>query len=118
MIPALRNLQRLPIPLTADPIDQPMLTVDPAGPPAAEIAAERLGLAGAAKGVAATVPDQVVEAGEQLGVFGLPVEIVGPGSRPEDKLHGSISSCSSPCPASRSRIASSSRSALAGERNR
>lgn len=74
MIATLRNLQRLRITFTANPIDQPMLAVDPAGPPAAEVAAQRLGPAGTAKGVAAALLDQVIEAGEQLGGFGLPVE--------------------------------------------
>lgn len=67
MIAALRDLQRLRLPLAAHPIDQPMLAVDAAGPPAAQVSAQRFGLAGAAKGIAAAFRDQIVEAGEQLG---------------------------------------------------
>jgi len=68
MIATLCNLQRVRITFSADPINQPMLAIDPAGPSAAEIATERLGLAGAAKWVAAAALDQVVEAGKQLVV--------------------------------------------------
>ena len=48
MIATLRNLQRLRLALAAHPIDQPMLAVDPPGPPAFQIAGQRFGLAGAA----------------------------------------------------------------------
>lgn len=54
MISALRNLQRLRLTLAADPIDQPMLAIDPAGPPAAQLAAQRFGLARAARGIPAS----------------------------------------------------------------
>jgi hypothetical protein len=48
----------------------------------------------------------------------VPIPIVVPGRRPEDDLHGRISSCSSPLPASSPRTASSRRSALRGELSR
>src|SRR4051812_27295279 len=118
MVPALRHFQRLRLALAADPIDQPLLPVDPTRPPAGEIAAQRLGLARPAEGVAHAFLEERVEPGEHLRIFGLPVEIVLPGGPPEDQLHGSISACSSPSPASSPRTASSNRAAFAGERSR
>ena len=118
MIPALRHFQRLCLALTAHAIDQPMLAIDAAGSPATEVSAERFGLAGAAEGIAHAFLEQAVQAIERLSVFRLPIEIILPGSRPEDDLHGSINSCSSPSPASRPRTASISRSAFFGDCNR
>ena len=118
MIPALRHVERLARALARHPNHQPMFPVDAARPPARQVAAERFGLAGPAKGVAHAFLEQRVDPFERLAALGLPVQIIVPGGRPEDNFHGSISSCSVPSPASRPRTASSSRAALAGELSR
>jgi hypothetical protein len=47
LIPALRDLQRLRIAAGRHAVHQPVLMIDPARPPARQIAAERFGFAGA-----------------------------------------------------------------------
>jgi hypothetical protein len=118
MIPALRDLKRLRIALARHPIYQPMLAVDPAGPPAGQIAAERFRLAGAAERIAHAFLDQRIDAFEALPVVALPAEIVIPRPRREDQLHGSINARSTRLPASSSAMLSSSRFALAGDCSR
>jgi hypothetical protein len=61
MIPALRDLQRLRIATAAHPVHQPMFAIDPARPPAGQVAAERPGLAGAGKRVTLAFLDQRID---------------------------------------------------------
>ena len=116
MIPALRDLQGLRIAAARHAVYQSVLMVDPARPPARQIAAERFGFAGALERMAAAFFDQRVQLVHDLGVMILPVTIVLPSRRPEGYIHGkgtaSASSASNP------RTASSNRSAFLGERNR
>src|SRR6476469_9781108 len=112
MIAALRHFERLNFALAIDAIHQPMFAIDTAGPPAAQVSTQGFGLAGAAEGIAHAFLEQAIQAVAALRAFRLPVEIILPGRRPEDYLHGSINSCSSPSPASRPRTASISRSAF------
>src|SRR5437868_11361573 len=112
MIAALRHFQRLRLAFAAHPVDQPMLLVDPPRPPSREVAAEGLGLAGAAKRVAHAFLQQGAEPGQQFLVLGLPVEIFAPGTFGEDRFHGSIRSRSIPLPASSSAMLLSRRAAL------
>ena len=67
MIPALRHLQRLLVPRPDHPIDRPMFQADPPRPPARQVAAQRLRLAGPLERVAAAFLDQGVEPGEHFG---------------------------------------------------
>ena len=64
MIPTLRNLQRLRVATAAHPVHQPMFAIDPAGPPAGQVPAERLGLPGAAKRVTLAFLDQHIDASQ------------------------------------------------------
>jgi len=59
-----------------------MLVADPARPPARQVAAERLGLAGALERVAATFLDQRVELAGQLRVMLLPTAVIVTRPRP------------------------------------
>ena len=116
MIPTLRNLQRLSIAAARHAVHQPVFMVDPARPPARQVAAEGFGFAGALERIASTFLDQRVQLVHDLGVVILPVTIVLPSRRPEGYVHGNdIASAS---PASKPRTASSKRSAFLGERNR
>ena len=81
MIPALRNLHRLSVTTSRHAVNQPMLMVDPARPPARQIAAERFGFAGAFERMAAAFLDQRVQLVEQLGIARPEVDIFGPGAR-------------------------------------
>lgn len=60
MIPALRDLQGLRIAAARHTVHQPVLMVDPARPPARQVAAERFGFAGAFERMAAAFLDQRV----------------------------------------------------------
>jgi hypothetical protein len=60
-IPALRHFEHLSSALADNAIDQPMLSVDPPRPPARQIAAEQLGLSGAAKWVARAFLEQRID---------------------------------------------------------
>jgi len=78
MIPARRHFERLPVALATHTIDQPMLAIDAAGPPAGQRAAERFGLAGAAEGIAQAFLEQAIHSIEQFRVLGLPAKILAP----------------------------------------
>ena len=81
MIPALRNLHRLRVTTSHHAVNQPMLMVDPARPPARQIAAERFGFAGALERMAAAFLDQRVQLVEQFGIARPEVDIFSPGAR-------------------------------------
>jgi len=81
MIPALRYLQRLRIAASRHAVYESVLMVDPARPPARQIAAERFGFAGAVERMAAAFLDQRVQLVEQLGIARPEVDIFGPGAR-------------------------------------
>lgn len=95
-----------------------MLRRDPARPPACQVALERFGLAGAAKGVAAAFGDQGVDPGEDFPILVDPRQVFGPGIGVESDFHGSMSSCSSPSPASSRAIPSIKCFAFAGDDSR
>ena len=118
MIPARQHLERLPFPLPAHAVHQPVFGRDAAGPPAGQVAFERFGLAGAAGGVAHCLHDQDVDPFEHLRVLALPCEIIAPCVGAEDDDHGMISSCSSPRPASSSAMPSIKCFAFAGDDSR
>lgn len=88
MIPALRHLQRLRLPTARHAIHQPVLLIDPPRPPARQIAAERLGLAGALERMAAAFLDQGVQLVDDLRVMLLPMAVIVPRRRPERHVHG------------------------------
>jgi hypothetical protein len=115
MMPALRHLQRLLLAAPRHPVHHAMLLVDPARPPAWQIAAQRLGLARSLERVPAAFLDQAVRSVAQPGVMLLPMAIILPRRRPERHFHGKGALSS---PASKQRTASSGRLAFFGERNR
>ena len=69
-----------------------MFAVDAARPPARQIAAERFGLAGPAKGIAHAFLEQRVDPVDNLGFLGLKRDILPPGAGREGDIHGSVSS--------------------------
>ena len=75
---ALQDDQHLPFSTPIDAIDQTMFLGDAARPPSREITLERLGFAQTPERIAADIPQQFVEPGQQ-GAVGLdPVLIVCP----------------------------------------
>lgn len=95
-------------------IDETMLFVDPAGPVAGEIAAERFRLSDAFKRGAEDVLDEQLDAVQQPAVMFLKSEVVRPRGGREAELHGSSRSFSSDWPASASAIDRRRWAALAG----
>lgn len=83
MIPALGDQQGV----IFHPVDQPVLLVQPAGPPAGQAALERFRLARSCRRRARALADQPVQATEQFAVLLLPVEIILPGLIMKDDLH-------------------------------
>src|SRR5690606_26489807 len=98
-------------------IDQSMLLIDPARPPAGKLAFQRLRLACAAKRRPQTLADQAVDLLELLAVEGLPVEVILPALFLEGQLH-STRSRAWPSPASSSATALRRRAAFVGLRSR
>ena len=79
MVAALGDFELLFTALTRHPVDQPIFHCYPSGPPALQIAAQRLRLADAGKGLALAVADQSIQPFQKALVVRLPVEIVFPG---------------------------------------
>ena len=94
-------------------VDQAMLVIDAAGPPAFELTAQGLWLSYAKEWCAQTFFDEGVDAKHQFWVRGLPMEVVLPCPVRENQFH-SISALSVPPPASSSAMLASSRSAFFG----
>lgn len=96
-----------------DSINQPMLPIQAARPPARELPFERLRLAGPVKRGARTFLDETVQAGKQLAIMLLPIEVVVPSLFMEDDLH-SIRAFSTPLPVSSSSTAFNRRLEFSG----
>ena len=109
MKPALRDQQ----PVLGRPVHQPMLPVDPPGPPPRHPAPQRFRLTNSGKRRPRTFLDQDVHPFQQRPVRRLPVQILRPGPFAENQPHSS-SSCSVPLPSSNSAIEANKRSAFAG----
>src|ERR1700727_2089560 len=92
-----------------DPVNQPMFTGDPAGPPACQLALQRLRLGDARERGALSVPDETGDPGERGWVVLRPILVVVPSVGAKMHSHrfpgagGSISSWSVVRPASNSR---------------
>ena len=114
MIAALSDFQRLRIAAAFDAIKQSMLSIDPPRPIARKISTERLWLPDSGERVALAFSNERIDASRNLGVRRLPVKIILPSIFVEHHSHGSMSSCSTPSPASNLLIAVSNRSAFFG----
>src|SRR5580704_9763856 len=101
MVPALDDLQQFGV-AAGDPVYEPVLAGDAAGPPAGEAVLQRLRLAEPLEGIAADVTDEVVDALQDFRIVPLPVDIVFPGFVRPQKPHScggiSMRSCSDSAP--------------------
>lgn len=86
MVPQLRDEQRV----SSGLVHHPMLVVNPPGPPPSQPMPQGLRLAEAFMGMPPRVCDQGVDALQDLGLGGLPVEVVLPGQVRKDELHGGL----------------------------
>ena len=80
MVSALRDEERFPL----DAVDQPVLSINPARPPAGQTPPERLGLASPHERGAGAFFDQPIQAFELFAVMLLPVKVIIPGLFMED----------------------------------
>ena len=115
MQPALDDLQRLRGSRAFHSIDEPILAIDPARPPALQSSLQWLRLPSALERVPTAFLDQLVEALQRLGIVADPVLVVLPAFVREDDPPGFASSRSLPLPASICSIERRRRAALAGE---
>src|SRR5438270_4965568 len=84
MIAAGKNLERLTLTRSTEPVNQPMLAIDAPRPPARQVAFQELGLSRAGKRMPHALADEQVDARGDGRVFSLPLHIVGPGGGRED----------------------------------
>lgn len=100
-----------------DFVDHAMLVVDAAGPVSGKGMFQRFGFADAFKGIPLDLPDERVDAPEDVPVGFLPIKVVLPGVIGKDQLH-SMSSLSVPDFSSSCVMDSTNRRVFLGERSR
>jgi hypothetical protein len=97
---ALSDLQALVRSLSFNPVNETIVTVYSARPPAMKVSLQGLRLPSPRERGPAAFLNQAVKAQKRLSVVGRPILAITPGLVGEDQLHGLISSRSSPRPAS------------------
>src|ERR1700678_1397487 len=108
----LRDFQELIGGFPGNAIHQAVGECNSSRPPPLEITAQGFRFSCAGKGRARTLFDQIVHAGQGLGMT-LPVQIIFPCLGGKNQFHGWTSSRSFPLPASKAAMAAANRSALA-----
>ena len=113
VVSALRNQK----PIIRWLVDKAVFLRQPPRPPAGQLSAQRLGLAGPGERRPGALLDETIQSREQFGIIRLPIKIVLPGAVAENEPH-SATARSVPPPRSSSPIASNSLSAFLALRNR